>query len=49
MNAPNCHPETQESHIASLRNFENMGNVIKHAHKEANREKSANFGRRKEM
>ena len=48
MNAPNCQPELQQSHIASLQNFENMGNVIKHAHKEANREKSANFWRREE-
>lgn len=48
MNAPNCQPELQQSHIARLRNFENRGNVIKYAHKEANREKSANFGRRKE-
>jgi len=40
--------ESPESHIASLRNFENMGNVIKHAHKEAKREKTANFWRREE-
>jgi len=48
MNAPNCQPELQQSHIASLQNFENMGNVIKHAHKEAKREKTANFWRREE-
>lgn len=49
MNAPNCQPESQQSHATPLQNFENMGNVVKHAHKEANREKSANFGHRKEM
>ncbi len=48
MNAPNCQPELQQSRIAPLRNFENMGNVIKHAHRLANREKTANFWRRKE-
>ena len=41
-------PEWQQIHIARLRNFENMGNVGKLAHKEANREKTANFWRRKE-
>jgi len=48
MNAPNCQPELQQSHIARLRNFENRGNVIKHTPNKLNREKSANFGRREE-
>jgi len=43
MNAPNCQPELQQSHIASLQNFENMGNVIKHAHRLANSEKKCQF------
>lgn len=38
----------QQSRIAPLQKIENSGNVGKLAHKEANREKSAEFGRREE-
>lgn len=49
MNAPNCQPELQQSRIARLRYFENIGDMIKRAHRLANREKTANFWRREDV